>query len=124
MKKFLLVLAIFIFAAAEANATTAYVKFNNAGSPVTVTRGFNAPISVRSPAGSNYASPARTVAPIRTVIPYGYRSRYAYIPPMPYYNYPAPIHTAEAPQPSRLDSNTAPNIPTKSYTMNGVTYYN
>ena len=123
MKKFLLILVIFIFAAAEVNASTAYVKFNNAGSPVTVARGYGAPVSVRSAAGSNYAKPARTVVPARPVVPY-YRSRYAYMPPMPYYNYSAPVQTAAAPQPSRLDSNSSPVIPTKSYTMNGVTYYN
>ena len=123
MKKFLLLLAIFVFAAAEANAATAYVKFNNAGSPVTVSRGFSAPVNIRSPEAS-YSRPSRTVVPARPVIPYGYRSRYAYIPPMPYYNYPVPVHTAEATQPSRLDSSSAPSIPTKSYKMRGVTYYN
>jgi len=124
MKKFLLLLAIFVFAALEANASTAYVKFNNAGSPVTVSRGYSAPINIRSPEVNNYSRPARTVVPARPVVPYGYRSRYAYMPPMPYYNYPVPVHTAEAPQPSRLDSSNAPSIPTKSYKMNGVTYYN
>jgi hypothetical protein len=123
MKKFLLIFAVFVFTTVEANAATSFVKFNNAGAPVTIARGGGNPVSVRTMSQGGYSRIAHPTLPARPAIPY-YRSRYVYAPPMPYYNYPTPIHTAAAPQPSRLNSSTAPNIPTKSYTMNGVTYYN
>ena len=124
MKKFLLFLFIFLFTATTANAGTAYVRYNNAGSPMTVTRGYSRPLRISEVNQYNYARRARPSMPSRPAMPYGYRTRHAHIPrTLTNYNFPAPVQSATIPQ-SRLDKNFNAVIPTKSYTMNGVTYYN
>jgi len=128
MKNFLLLAVIFLFTTTSANAITTYVKYNNAGSPVSVTRGYGRPMTMAeaSQYGYNrYARPARPSVPSRPAMPYGYRTRHAHIPPaLTNYNFPAPVQSATIPNTSRLDRNYNVSLPQKSYTMNGVTYYN
>lgn len=127
MKKILLLVIAFLFSITYANATTTFVNFNNAGVPITVTRGYSKPVSIARAYGyGNYARPAQPSMPARPAMPYGYRTRNAYIPPsLTNYNFPAPVQSPTIPQQtSRLNKNYNAVIPQKSYTMNGVTYYN
>ena len=127
MRKLLLLLVIFLFTATNANAVTTYVKYNNAGSPLSVTRGYGMPMTMAQASQyryNRYARPARPSVPARPAMPYGYRTRHAHIPPsLTNYNFPAPVQSATIPQ-SILDKNSNAVVPQKSYTMNGVTYYN
>ena len=129
MKKFLLLTVVFLFTLTNANAVTTVVRYNNAGAPVSVTRGYGRPMSMAQASQygySRYAHPARPSMPARPAMPYGYRTRNAYIPPsLTNYDYPAPVQSATIPQQtSRLNKNYNAVLPQKSYTMNGVTYYN
>jgi len=126
MKKFLLVILTLFFTLSCANATTTVVRYNNAGMPVTIARGYSAPVSIRRYEQYNrYARRARPSLPSRPALPYGYRTRHAHIPPsITNYNFPAPVQSAVIKPTSRLNKNYSVSLPQKSYTLNGVTYYN
>ncbi len=127
MKKILFLLVVFLFTMTGANAITTTVRYNNAGVPVTVTRGYGRPVSMaRYEQHNYYTRRARPAMPATPALPYGYRTRHAHNnppPPLMNYNFPAPVQSATIPQ-SRLDRNFNAVVPKKSYTMNGVTYYN
>jgi len=125
MKKILLILIIFLFAATEVNAATTSIKFSNTGVPMTAARGSLRPVGISRVAQHNYSTgrvrPTLASRPPRS---YGYARR-IYVPPViTNYYIPTPTQAAVANPPSRLDRNNRAIIPTKSYTMNGVTYYN
>ncbi len=129
MKKFLLLAVIFLFTMTSANAVTTYVRYNNAGSPLSVTRGYGPSMTMAQASRygyTRYARPARPSVPARPAMPYGYRTRHAHIPPsLTNYNFLAPVQSATIHKnTSRLDRNYNVSLPQKSYTMNGVTYYN
>ena len=108
----------------SANAVTTTVRYNNAGVPVTITRGYGSPISMARFEQHNYFTRhARPAMPSRPAMPYGHRLRPQVPPSLMNYNFPAPVQSATVPQ-SRLDRNFNAVVPKKSYTMNGVTYYN
>lgn len=127
MKKFLLLLVVFLFTITNANAVTTYVRYNNAGSPLSVTRGYGPSMTMAQASRygyTRYARPARPSMPSRPAFPYGHRARHPQMPPtMTNYNFLAPVQSAIIPK-SRLDKNFDAVVPKKSYTMNGVTYYN
>ena len=130
MKKIILLSIVFLFTLTNANAVTTVVKYNNAGAPVSVTRGYGRPMSMSQAYQydyDRYARPARLAMPARPAMPYGYRTRQGYLPPsLNNYNFLAPVQSATIPQQqtSRLNKNYNAVVPQKSYTMNGVTYYN
>lgn len=132
MKKILLLAVIFFFTLTNADATTTVVKYNNAGAPVTLTRGYGRPMSMSQASQygyDRYAHPARPAMPARLAMParsYGCRTRHGYFPTsLNNYNLVTPVQSATIPQQtSRLNKNYNAVIPQKSYTMNGVTYYN
>lgn len=129
MKKFLLLLVIFLFSITNANAVSTYVRYNNAGTPLSVTRGYGKPMTMSEASQrygyTRYARPAHPSVPSRPAMPYGYRTRHAHMPPpLTNYNFLAPVQSATIPTQSRLDRNYNVSLPQKSYTMNGVTYYN
>lgn len=125
MKKFLLLFVMLSFSVTNANAVTTSVKYNNAGVPLTITRGFGPTISAYRYNYGNYAHPSRYA---RRARPYRYGPRHAQLPPpLMNYNYPAPVQSATTTTTtsvSRLSKDYTVPTPKKSYTMNGVTYYN
>ena len=127
MKKFLLLFVIFLFTITDANAVTTTVRYNNAGVPIRITRGYGRPAGINNLERHNYYTRrARPAMPATPALPYGYRTRHAHNnppPPLVNYNFPAPVQSANVPK-SRLDKNFNAVVPQKSYTMNGVTYYN
>lgn len=62
MKKFILLSIVILFTLTNANAVTTVVKYNNAGAPVSVTRGYGRPMSMSQAYQydyDRYARPAR-----------------------------------------------------------------
>lgn len=127
MKKILLVFAMFLFTVTNANATTSYTRYNNIGTPISRAKIYNEQAQVykydrytyrRQPALP--ARPAR-IRPIIPAMPYGYRPRYIYLTPIATEQ---TVQSASTQPMSRLDKNFNAVLPKKSYTMNGVTYYN
>ena len=140
MKKLFLSVLCLILTTLTANA--GYVKYV-AGMPVTSST-FGTIRSYTPIGATNYAyqsrfnTPSRVVRPARPALParpYGYRNYYG--TPISYYGgYRYPVatvvnygsttqaETTTTTQPSRLNSSTGASIPTKTYTINGVTYYN
>lgn len=141
MKKLFLSVLCLVLTTLTANAT--YVKYV-AGRPVTT---FGTVRSYTPIGATNYAYPSRFNVPSRVVMParpalpvlparpYGYYNNYG--TPLSYYGgyrYPAttvvnlgtPTQTevVTTTTPSRLNSSTGASIPTKTHTINGVTYYN
>ena len=124
MQKFLLLAVTFLFTLTSVNATTTTVRFNN-GVPIYASRGGSRPVPVPHTTQHNYyMGKIKPTLPSRPPRTYGYARR-IYIPPVvTNYYIPAPVHTTADATPSRFDRNNRVIIPTKSYTMNGVTYYN
>ena len=125
MKKFLLLVLGLFFCINCADAATTFVSYNNAGAPLTIARGASRPVSASRVSDCPCTRYSRPSVPARPAMPYGYRTRNAHIPTaLTNYNFPAPVQSASIPQISRFDKNNGAVIPKKSYTMNGVTYYN
>lgn len=127
MKKIILIVLCLMFSVMSANASTTYVRYNRAGVPVSVARGWGAPMSV-SRAQAMYGQRYRYGYPR----PYGYQG-------MRYNNYPrtsgcgrnnkyqptvvVPTPVAAASTVSRLSKDYTIRQQ-KSYVSNGVRYYN
>ena len=139
MKKLLLSVLCLVVTTLTANA--GYVKYV-AGMPAT-SPAFGTVRSYTPIGATNYAyqsrfnAPSRVVIPARPVIPSRpYRYYNYYGTPISYYGgyrHPAAtvVNLGSTTQtettmatPSRLNSSTGASIPTKTYTINGVTYYN
>lgn len=127
MKKILFTVFLLIFTTLSANATTTFVHYNVAGAPVSVSHGWNAPVSMRRaqtaynrsyPHRYGYVRPARPARPAR---PCGYYNSSA---GRQYYNNNA-IRTVSAPVNtiSRLNKDYTIR-PRRSYVANGIRYYN
>lgn len=141
MKKILFLVLCLILVSIPAKA--GYIKYMG-GVPVSNTT-FGTARNYTPIGATNYAYQSRFNVPTRTVIParpalpalpsrpYGY---YGYYRPYYYngygYNTPTVVNigtttqteTATTTTPSRLNSSTGATVPTKTYTINGVTYYN
>lgn len=142
MKKILFLVLCLIFVSIPAKA--GYIQYV-AGMPVSNTtfgtaRNYTPIGATNYPYQSRFNIPTKTVIPARPALPalpsrpYGY---YGYNRPYYYggYRYPATtvVNLGTTTQsevrttttaPSRLNSSTNPTVPTKTYTINGVTYYN
>lgn len=130
MKKLFLLSVIFLFTAVSTNAIPVNVGYSGAGVPMRAMSRASSPCfyghqhythSAR-PAGT--ARPARPAMPARPAVPITTSRSYIYYayPVMKYYHVHRHEKTAAAP--SRFNKNTEAVIPTKSFKMNGVTYYN
>lgn len=141
MKKILFLVLCLILTSIPVQA--GYIKYV-AGMPVSSTT-FGTARNYTPIGATNYAYPSRFNVPTRTIIPAHpalpalpsrpYRYYNYYGTPVGYYGgyrYPAATvvnlgrttQTEVTTAPSRLNSSTGPSIPTKTYTINGVTYYN
>lgn len=134
MKKFISLLVFLLLVITPVNATTE-VTYNRAGSPVYISHGSQPrhmyPISS---AALQPVKPSRVTVPARPIIPsrfYGYYpyarryyTGYNYYPNQVVDYNTTTTTTTTVVTPSRLNSNAKANIPTSSYTINGVTYYN
>lgn len=123
MKKIFLLSVIFLFTAVSTNAMPLNVGYSGAGVPMRAMTRASSPCfyghhPARPARPARPAMPARPAVPITTSRSYIY---YAY-PVMKYYHVHRHEKTAAAP--SRFNKNTEAVIPTKSFKMNGVTYYN
>ena len=124
MKKFLLFVLLIMFGTTNANAITMTI---NETTSTPISRNYLRPVTTYSYYPRRYARPARPAQPriarpARPAIPHRYRYAYYNYPPfITYYNTQEP--EPKNVQPSRLNKNTRAVVPSKSYTMNGVTYY-
>ncbi len=138
MKKFVLIVLMMSFGMLGANAMT-MVHYNNAGVPVSYSRGMSAPRQMPFPTQrmstsslipptriSRVSMPSRPSRPSRPYASryysgcsrgYGYRMSNNYMEPVR--SAAETINTI-----SRFDKNYSVNIPQKVRTVNGVTYYN
>ncbi len=124
MQKFFVTILIIMSTCISANATT-FVKYNMAGSPVSVQRGWHAPVSMKT-AERTYTQRGRYMYNNRPINPYNYRRT-------PYsmqqtgrivnYNYPTQSIAPSTRPISRFNKNYS-ITPRRSYVTNGVRYYN
>lgn len=144
MKKIFLTVLCLMFTTLCANADTMIVRYNNAGAPITVSRGWHAPVSMsraetmyssnyrgyngyrRTPCCNRLAMPSRLATTSRQAIPYGYANTPLGMQKNPgIMNYSNPTNNVVRPAQtvSRFDKNYTIR-PKRSYVANGVTYYN
>jgi hypothetical protein len=120
MKKLFLVSVIFLFTAVSTGAMPVNVGYSGAGVPMRAMTRTSSPCSY----GHHPARPARPAMPARPAVPVTTSRSYIYYVHPVVRSYHVHRHVKTAAAPSRFDKNNGAAIPTKSFKMNGVTYYN
>ena len=127
MKKFVLLFLVILFSATSANAAD-LIRYNNAGMPISIQRNMGMPVSVTSlpnraviMQNHGIAHPAMPAMPSRPTLARYNSPCYRRPPRMMNYNFMPPIRPITTV--SRLNRNYSANMSRRSYTQNGVTYY-
>lgn len=127
MKKLFLVSVIFLFTAVSTGAMPVNVGYSGAGVPMramTRASGLSSYGHQHYPHPSRPAGTARPAMPARPAVPVTTSRSYIYYVHPVVRSYHVHRHVKTAAAPSRFDKNNGAAIPTKSFKMNGVTYYN
>lgn len=124
MRKFLVTILFFMLTVLSANATTS-VRYNCAGSPVSVQRGWGPSVSMSTVRSAYNRGGYLYTGNSRRPMNYNYRSPNHSMQHGRMMNYNAPVaRVAQVPKTVSRFSKNYSIAPRRSYVANGVRYYN